>query len=130
MNEYYLSCCSTVDLTVARMKERDLRYVCFKFTVSGVEYRDDMGVSMSSEELFHRMADGAETKTSQVSVEEYLAHFESMLKEGKDVLHVTLSTGLTGTYNSACIAREELKETYPERKIYIVDSLRIGMNRS
>lgn len=120
---YCLSCCSTVDLTVARMKERDLRYVCFKFTVGGVEYRDDMGVSMSSEELFHKMADGAETKTSQVSVEEYLAHFESMLKEGKDVLHVTLSTGLTGTYNSACIARDALAEKYPERKLYVVDSL-------
>lgn len=123
MSQYCLSCCSTVDLTPERMRERDLRYVCFKYTLDGTEYPDDMGVSMESEELFHRMSAGAETKTSQISVTEYIAHFESMLKEGKDVLHVTLSTGLTGTFNSACIAKQELEEKYPERKIYVVDSL-------
>lgn len=69
------------------------------------------------------MENGAETKTSQVSVEAYIAHFESMLKQDKDILHVTLSSGLTGTYNSACIAREELAHRYPNHKIYIVDSL-------
>ena len=69
------------------------------------------------------MAGGAETKTSQVSVEEYREHFEGLLKQGLDVLHVTLSTGLTGTYNSACIARDMLAEKYPERKLYVVDSL-------
>lgn len=123
MIDYYLSCCSTVDLSPERMQKRELRYVCFKYILDGVEYPDDMGVTMPSEELFRRMSNGAETKTSQVSVEEYITHFEMMLKNGKDILHVTLSTGLTGTFNSACIAREELKEKYPERKIYIVDSL-------
>ena len=82
-----------------------------------------MGVTMSSEELFDRMRKGAETKTSQVSVTEYIRHFEPLLREGKDILHVTLSSGLTGTYNSACLAKAELAEQYPERKIYIVDSL-------
>ena len=123
MNNYCISCCSTVDLTPERMKERDLRYVCFKFMLDGVEYPDDMGVTMSSEELFHRMENGAETKTSQVSAMEYMEHFESIQTEGKDILHVTLSTGLSGTYNSACVAKEELEQKYPERKIYIVDSL-------
>ena len=105
------------------MRARDIRYVCFHFSLDGVEYPDDMGVSMSSEELFRRMSAGAETKTSQVGVAGYLAYFESMLREGKDILHVTLSTGLSGTYNSACIARNILAESYPQRKIYIVDSL-------
>ncbi|MGM9589786.1 MAG: DegV family protein [Faecousia sp.] len=123
MNNYVLSCCSTVDLTPERMQKRDLRYLCFKFTVDGIEYQDDMGTSMPSEELFRRMAGGADTKTSQVSTEEYLERFEELLKQGLDILHVTLSTGLTGTYNSACIARDMLAEKYPERKLYIVDSL-------
>lgn len=123
MADYCLSCCSAVDLTPERMKQRELHYVCFKYTLDGVEYPDDMGVTMPSEELFRRMSAGAETKTSQVSAEDYIAHFEAMLKKGKDILHITLSTGLTGTFNSACIAKEELMETYPERKIYIVDSL-------
>lgn len=123
MADYCLSCCSTVDLTPERMRERDLHYVCFKFQIDGVEYPDDMGVSMPSEELFRRMAAGAETKTSQISVDEYMKYFETMLKAGKDILHVTLSTGLTGTYNAACIAKAELAEQYPERKLYVVDSL-------
>lgn len=123
MNNYCISCCSTVDLTPERMKERDLRFVCFKFMLDGVEYPDDMGVTMSSEELFRRMENGADTKTSQVSAMEYVEHFEAMLKEGKDILHVTLSTGISGTYNSACVAKDELAQKYPERKIYIVDSL-------
>lgn len=123
MADFYLSCCSTVDLNPEWMKKRDLRYVCFKYTLDGVEYPDDMGVSMPSEELFRRMSAGAQTKTSQIGVEEYISHFEGMLRDGMDILHVTLSTGLTGTYNSACVAREELQEKYPERKIYIVDSL-------
>lgn len=113
MNQYVLSCCSTVDLTPERMQKRDLRYVCFKYSVDDMEYRDDMGMSMPSEELFRRMSGGAETKTSQVSAEEYLEHFEALLKQGLDVLHVTLSTGLTGTYNSACVARDALAEKYP-----------------
>ena len=50
MANYCLSCCSTVDLTPEHMRERDIRYVCFHFTLDGVEYPDDMGVSMSSEE--------------------------------------------------------------------------------
>lgn len=123
MSDFCLSCCSTVDLDPERMKKRNLRYVCFRYTLDGTEYFDDMGLSMPSEELFRRMSDGAETKTSQVSVEEYITHFEQMLEQGLDVLHVTLSTGLTGTYNAACIARDELKERYPERKLYVVDSL-------
>lgn len=123
MADYCLSCCSTVDLTPEHMRARDIRYVCFHFSLDGVEYPDDMGVSMSSEELFRRMSAGAETKTSQVGVAGYLAHFESMLQGGKDILHVTLSTGLSGTYNSACIARNILTESYPQQKIYIVDSL-------
>lgn len=123
MADYCLSCCSTVDLMPERLKEREIHYVCFHFQLGGTDYLDDMGVTISSEELFRRMAGGAETKTSQVSVEEYIRHFEPMLKEGRDILHVTLSTGLTGTYNSARIAKEELAEKYPERKIYLVDSL-------
>ncbi len=123
MNKYCISCCSTADLTPEHMKDRALRYVCFKFTLDGEEYPDDMGVTMSSEELFHRMENGADTKTSQVSVAEYIEHFETILQEGRDILHVTLSSGISGTYNSACVAREELAQKYPDRKIYVVDSL-------
>jgi len=69
------------------------------------------------------MANGAETRTSQVNAEEYTAYFESFLKEGKDVLHLALSSGISGSYNSARLAAEDLRAKYPERKLYVVDSL-------
>jgi DegV family protein with EDD domain len=69
------------------------------------------------------MVDGEDTKTSQVTIAEYEEYFEPFLKEGKDILHIAFSSGLSGTYNSARLAVEELKEKYPERKIYLVDSL-------
>lgn len=118
-----MSCASTVDLTKEQMEKRDLRYVCFHFYLDGVEYEDNMGEPISSEELFQRMSEGADTKTSQVSVSEYLQHFEKILQEGKDILHIEFSGGLSGSFNSAHLAVEELAEKYPERKIYLVDSL-------
>lgn len=123
MGEYVLSCCSTADLSKERFKERNIQYACFHFELGGTEYLDDLGVSVPPEELYRRMLAGEDTKTSQVSVGEYEALFEKNLKEGKDILHVTLSSGISGTYNSACVARDELSERYPDRKIYVVDSL-------
>jgi DegV family protein with EDD domain len=105
------------------LEKRDIKYVCFHFELDGKEYFDDLGESLSADELYSAMERGIETKTSQVSVGEYIEHFTKILEENKDVLHVTLSSGISGTYNSACIARDELKEKFPERKICIIDSL-------
>jgi len=63
---------------------------------------------MSFEEFYGRIATGAMPLTSQVNVEQFLSFFEPYLKMAKDILHIFFSTGLSGTYNSACIAREKL----------------------
>jgi DegV family protein with EDD domain len=105
------------------MERRQIKYACFHYSLDGQEYLDDMGESLTQDELYRRMVDGAETKTSQVTIAEYFDLFEPMLKEGKDILHVAFSSGLSGSYNSACLAVEDLKEKYPDRKIYLVDSL-------
>ena len=60
---------------------------------------------------------------SQVNAEECIQLCEQYLKEGKDLLHVSLSSGISGEINSANIAKEELSDKYPDRKIYVVDSL-------
>ena len=120
---YCLSCCSTADLTKEYFEKRAIRYVCFHFELGGKDYLDDMGQSVSPERLFSEMAAGAETKTSQVGVGEYIEHFTSMLEEGHDVIHLCLSSGISGSYNSACLAKTELEMKYPDRKIYVIDSL-------
>ena len=123
MSNYILSCCSTADLTKEHFEKRDLNYICFHYELDGKEYKDDLGQSMSFEDFYKAMQEGAETKTSQVNASEYEEYFESFLKEGKDILHVCLSSGISGSFNSANIAKDMLEEKYPERKIYVVDSL-------
>lgn len=123
MSDYVLTCCSTADMPYEYFQERKIPFVCFHYNMDGKEYPDDLGQTMSFEEFYGRIAAGAMPTTSQVNVGQFMNFFESYLKDGKDILHMTLSTGLSGSYNSACIAREELLPKYPGQEILIVDSL-------
>ncbi len=123
MSDYILSCCSTADLSKEHFQSRDIHYVCFHYFVNDVEYSDDLGESMPFDEFYAKIAAGADTKTSQVNISEYVDYFTEFLEQGKDIVHVTLSSGISGTINSARNAASILRERYPERKIYIVDSL-------
>ena len=123
MSDYILSCCSTADLTQRHFDERDIHYICFHFYLDGKPYADDLGQSISFDDFYKAMENGAETKTSQVNDDEFVDYFTPFLEQGKDILHVCLSSGISGVYNSAVLAKETLKEKYPERKIYIVDSM-------
>ncbi len=123
MAEYIVSCESAADLSPEWMEKRDLKYICFTFSLNGVEYKDDLWQSMKPEELYRRMLAGEEAKTSQVGLSEYLDHFRKYLAEGKDLLHCTLSTGISGTYNAAVLAASQLREEFPDRKIYVIDSM-------
>ena len=123
MSNYVLSCSSPADLTKEQLEELGVSYIYFHFQLDGKDYYDDLGETIPYKQFFDAMRDGAMTKTSQINVEEYHDYFEGFLKEGKDIIHVTLSSGISGTYNSAMIAKADLEEKYPDRKIYIVDSL-------
>ena len=123
MASYALTCCSTADLTHEHFVARDIQYVCFHFTLNGETYPDDLGQSIPFPIFYQAMANGAETSTSQVNISEYLDFFTPILKSGRDILHVCLSSGLSGSYNSASSAALIAREQFPDRKIYIVDSL-------
>lgn len=123
MQEYIISCCSTADLAKEHFEKRDIKYICMHYYMDDVHYYDDLGQSMSFDAFYQSMADGADTRTSQINAAEFEEYFEGFLKEGKDLIHVSLSSGISGTFNSANIAKEILAEKYPDRKIYIVDSL-------
>ena len=123
MADYILSCCSTADLTKEHFEARDIHYICFHYKLNGVDYADDLGQSIPFEEFYQRMDSGEDTQTSQVNVSEYLEYFTKFLEEGKDILHLSLSGGISGSFNAATNAAKIARERYPERKIYIVDSL-------
>ena len=123
MSSYVISCCSTADLTEEHFSKREISYICFHYKLNDTEYADDLGKSMPFDQFYAAMAAGAFTKTSQVNADEFEAYFETFLQDGKDILHVCLSSGISGVLNSAMIAKADLEERYPERKILIVDSL-------
>lgn len=123
MTKYIVSGSSTADLSKAHFDAMDVKYICYHYQMDGVTYVDDLGESISYSDFYQRMADGAETKTSQINVEEFVAYFRPFLAQGLDVLHVCLSSGITGVLNSANLAKEILLNEFPERKLYIVDSL-------
>lgn len=122
MPDYTLTCCSTADLPYEYFQKRNIPFVCFHYTMDGKEYPDDLGQTMSFEEFYKKIAAGAMPTTSQVNVGQYIDFFEPYLREGKDILHLSLSSGLSGSYNAALMAREELLSRYPGRKMVMIDS--------
>jgi DegV family protein with EDD domain len=122
MSDYIITCCSTADLPYEYMRARNVPYVIYHFNMDGKDYPDDLGQTVPFDEFYRRIAQGALPTTSQVNVGEFIAFFEPMLQQGKDILHISMSSALSGTYNSACVARDELSAKYPGRTLYIVDT--------
>ena len=123
MHDYILSCCSAADVTQEKLDAMDVRLLCNDYSMDGVPYKDDLGKTMSYKEFYDRIRAGQVSATSQINPEEYIEYFTKLFEEeNKDILHVCLSSGLSGTFQSALSAAEVLKERFPERKLLIVDS--------
>ena len=123
MANYVLSCCSTADLSKEHFERRDIHYICFHYMMDGVSYPDDLGQTMPFDKFYKAMEEGADTRTSQVNQDEFEAYFTPFLEQGLDVLHVCLSSGISGVLNSALLAKESLEKKFPGRKVNVVDSL-------
>ena len=123
MSKYILSCCSTADLSEEHFKSIDVPFVSFTFEMDGKQYVDDLGKSIPFDLFYKQVGDGAEVKTSQVNEKQFEEFFETYLKDGYDILHLCLSSGISGVMNSANMAKEILSSRYPDRKILIIDSL-------
>lgn len=124
MNKYILSCCSTFDLSKEHFEKRNIKYVCFHYSINGKQYDDDLGQTIPIAEFYKIIENkNVDLKTSQVNSDEFISYFTPFLEKGMDILHLCASSGLSGVYNSALIAKKELEKIFPERKIYIVDTL-------
>lgn len=120
---FKLTCCSTVDLTNEFLKENNVEYISFKYMIDEKEYLDDMGKSISPSEFFKQIEEGLEPVTSQINSDGYIKFWEPFIKNGESILHVCLSSGLSGSYNSARLAKEYLDSKYPNSNLYVIDSL-------
>ena len=123
MGSYVLTCCSTVDLPKEYFEQNNIPYACYHYILDGEEYLDDLGQSVPYDEFYRRIDGGSMPTTSQINISEFMAFFEPFLQEGKDILHLSMSSGISGTCNSAMNAKEELLAKYPDRTIKVVDSL-------
>ena len=123
MSDYKITCCSTADMSYEFFKQNDIPLAYFHYILEGKEYKDDLGKTIPFDEFYKKIERGAMPTTSQISPEEYIELFESILKKDMDILHITLSSGISGTINSANIAKKTLEDKYPNRKIYVIDSL-------
>ena len=121
MIEFVITVNSTVDLPKEWLKERNVPVLPLKYTIDGQTYQDMEG--LSAKEFFQKLREGHMSVTSQINPEEAREMMEPFLKEGKDLLHLAFSSGLSGTYNSMRIAAEELAEDYPDAKIIVIDTL-------
>ena len=109
MADYIISGCSIADLNEKHFRERDIQYVCFHYALDGVQYMDDLGKTMSLDDFYAAMQGGAETKTSQVSAGEFIEYFTPFLEAGKDIIHICISSGISGTFNAANVAKATFK---------------------
>ena len=118
--KYVLLSDSTCDLPPEEVSSMGVKLLRLSFEIDGQTHIDG---DMDYHDFYEKMKNGAATKTSQLSPAQEEEAFEEYIKKGFDVLYLSFSSGLSGTYNSACIARENLLEKYPNAKIVVVDSL-------
>ena len=124
MSEYVLITDSSADLSQEMVQELGVTVLPLSFTIQGKTYRNYPDNREMDLPLFYDMLRAGElATTSAVNVAEYTQAVEPILQEGKDVLILAFSSGLSATCHSAQIAAQELSERYPDRKIWVVDSL-------
>ena len=123
MADYIILTDSTTDLPQRIIDAYDIEYLPLKYNLNGVEYENLLDYSNFSVEAFYdEVLKGAQPTTSQVNPDDYITKLTPLLKNGKDVLILAFSSALSGTYNSARIATEQLKESFPERNIKLLDT--------
>lgn len=122
MNNYVIFTDSSCDLSTNILKKWKVESLSltFRFNDSDKEYKNE---EMEINEFYSKMKSGLVAKTAAVNKETFLESFEEHLKQDEDILYLGFSSGLSTTFNSARLAKEELLQKYPQRKIYTVDTL-------
>lgn len=121
MNEFVIVSNSTVDLPKEYLQSKQVPIISLSYIMDGVTYEEMDG--LSHKEFFEKLRAGSLPTTSQINPEQAREALELFAKEGKDILYIGFSSGLSGSYNSVRMAAEDLKEEYPDINIITIDSL-------
>ncbi len=128
MNEYQIVTDSTTDITAEMIRDLDIQVIPLCYTIDGRTYHNiPGGGEMTEPEFYNKLRGGKMSTTAQINVEEFIIQFTPLLQAGKDILYLAFSSGLSGTYQSAVVAKKELEEKFPQRRIEVFDTLCASM---
>lgn len=122
MQDYVIYSDSACDVSEETLKKWQVEYSNLYFNFTGEEHLYE-NFDIPFNEFYDRMRKGAVAKTSAINSDTYVKAFRPILEAGKDILVLVFSSGLSITCQSAAMAADELKAEFPDRKIYVVDSL-------
>ena len=121
------SCC---DLTAALAEELSLTVLPLSFHIGDQDCRNWLdGRDMDFHQFYEKIRRGTPATTSAVSVGDFQEAMRKLLENGKAVLCISFSSALSTTYQSACIAAEDLRSEFPEAKLFVVDSLSASLGQ-
>jgi DegV family protein with EDD domain len=125
--DYVLTTDSDAEMPYEWLEEFDIQAILMPYSMDGKEYFFNFFREMPFNDFYDRLRNGEKVTTAQRNPQDFKEFWTPFLEQGKDVLYVGLSSELSGTFNSATMARAELLETFPERKIILVDTLAISV---
>lgn len=125
MKDYLLFMDVSGDVDRSYVESGKINLIPMEFVIDGEVhlYTDDEN-GMDAVEFYEYVKQKAPMSTTQISPSKWVEYFEPYLKQGYSALCLCLSSGLSSSYNSACLAAEELKQKYPDVDFIPVDSLR------
>lgn len=123
MSNYKIITDSTCDLPPKIIKELKIHVIPMEYTLDGINhFQDIFDNGEKTKAFYNHLKDGKKPATSMINTQRYIDIFSSYLDQGRDVLHISFTSGLSGSHNASRMAADELKELYPERKIIVIDS--------
>lgn len=124
MDKYVIVSDATLDLSADKISEYGIKVIPMGVSIDEDQYThypDEREISI--EEFYSRLKNGSVSHTTQITPAVFQDYFTEILEQGQDILYIAFSSGLSGTYNTSQIVIRDLAEEYPDRKIYVVDSL-------
>ncbi|WP_127837064.1 DegV family protein [Clostridium prolinivorans] len=115
-----IDCCC--DLPIEYVEKNNVELLSLTVNINGKEYKDNLGKSLSYKDFYLAVRNGAMPSTSQINVFDFEKEFRKHVSLGKAIIYIAFSSALSGTYNSACIAKENILEEYKDADITIIDS--------
>lgn len=114
---------STCDLPLSYIQSNNIKFLGLTVLLGDQEFIDDLGQSFTYKDFYSLLRAGKVTSTSQTNVYRFSELYRKHIENGDSILYIGFSSGLSGTYNSASLAREEILEEYPDADITVIDTL-------